>query len=389
MSGSAKISIAYIMGPTQAISLDAALYELFPNETIVCQIFASADPGPNANTALVEMCRRILETSRHKYQFIENHEQFSSLATELVSHFFYAHDCVGNLTQTLAKAFPLAQRICLGDALGTVYDRAFHVDHLLLQARRPEEYPWFDKKIQHLKKLLFYRREIEDNKTIIPDLASLIIPVDQTGISLLGVKVRVPSKTTVLSHLHRMRSSFPEVQQFFKTVLDTAQGQPIYFLLMENHFECGTIDFDQEILMYKSMIEGYAQKGTTVVLKGHPAEQNNRYEALVKTLGNSYKLIDVPAQLRRIPFEIWDDVIPQIEVICSSYPTLSLAYLFDKKILNPQNPAFIRRWFGKHFESYLDGLMQYILPERNLNRWKGKGLLFRGPAHLKIPKNLF
>jgi hypothetical protein len=369
--------LANIMTPAQAISLDVAVTSMFPGEIVSCRI-VSAWPGlPELQKEIGAVLLAMLATSSHHYTLVP--EIDPTFSKNEFTHFFYAHDVVGNTVQSLCLAFPRAVRVCIGDALGMVCDRDFHVG-LIVNGTRPSPRKMIEARVRRIFKTLVRRRKVLPNESIIPDRASLILPVDQTGWSLFGVPVFVPQREIVLQILNRMAESLPKLQEFIDDLLLQVPSSPVFVLLMENLAEGGTISFEKEAEMYATIIREAAPVGTRVLIKGHPGETIDREPALRALLGDHCQLSSVPCSLKRIPFELWTKLITRSTIISLSYPSLSIEYLFGKRVVNPASDSFIEKWWVPHFwETYKDSLKLYKAPLANLSGWNRRGLLAKGP----------
>lgn len=364
---------AHIMSPTHAISLDLALDTLFPSSSVHCDLFLAWPGLPEIDEETRGVVKTMLSCSKHFYSFIDNvPERGVSF-----SHIFYPHDVSGDAVCLAVERFPNALRVCVGDALGTICDREHYFNNLIAR-HRPSTTSVLRKIRQTLSS--FSRKRVAIQGSIKPDIASLIIPVDLSGKSLRGVKLLVPEIEKVRTSILRMSAAFPKLSEFAVTVQEQRGSQKCFTLLMQNSAECGTISIEREIEMCATIIRQIAPVGSLIVLKGHPGEKFDRFDGVSQRLGNDFRFIKVPPHLKRIPLELWTDLIEISEFIGFSYSTVSLRYLFGKEVVNPVSPDFIARWFDKvHWESYIASQKAYQIPIHRLETWKGNGPLASGP----------
>jgi hypothetical protein len=182
------------------------------------------------------------------------------------------------------------------------------------------------------------------------------------------------------SVLLRMSRSFTELKSFIAETIASSGPSKIFVILMENMAEGGSMPLETEIEMYASAVCECAPHGSMIVLKGHPGESLDRYSKMTELLSPNYRLISVPSKFKRIPYELWIDLIERSEAISLSYPSLSLPYLYGKRALNPANDQFVEKWCDPLlWNSFKNGLKLYRIPLENLATWNGKGLLARGP----------
>lgn len=364
------------MNPPQAISLDVALHQLFPAEEVSCRLMIDWPHDEGVRNELGTTIHHLLKDSPFDYVFVNT---FDNLSRDEISHFFYAHDVIGDTVHKTAEAFPRAIRVCIGDALGLVCDREYHVG-LVVNGRTVPFSRSLWSKVERLFQGVTARRKVQQNRSLIPDVASLILPVDQTGNSLLMVPLEIPPKDLVLKVIRRMADNFPELDRFIDKLGSGSPPKSFSILLTENHSEAGFITLQREIEMYASVIAKNIEKGGRILVKGHPNETYDRVKPLQEYFGDEYEVIGAPNSLKRIPIELWPSLLTDTRIICMSYPTLSLQYLYGKSVVNPVNDQFLETWFEpKLWSSYKNAHHLYEVPRKKLATWNGRGLLAKGP----------
>lgn len=371
-------ALAYVMTPTHAISLDVALQTIFPDgHSITCDVLVGWPGLPSVQSEIQNIVEKMLSNSPIKYHLFSDQSLLSP--SEPYGHIFYAHDIVDNIVQSLCLSWPDALRVCLGDALGMVCERNYHLG-LIKDGKKPSVFCLAAAKVRHSLKLAFSRRTVHLDQSIVPDLACLILPVDQTGSALAGVQVTVPHLALVRKVLNQMAMSLVNLRTYIDSLEGEQTDRRTFVLLMENIAEGGYLSLDDEIRLYQWIIEKHAPAGSHIIIKGHPGEILDRYTPLIQNLGARYKVSVVPQKFKRIPFELWSSLILKSEILSMSYPTLSLGYLYDKTVINPVDNDFIQKWYAPmYWESFKNAHNLYVKPLSNLSRWAHKGVLAAGP----------
>jgi hypothetical protein len=271
---------------------------------------------------------------------------------------FYPHDVVGHLYQLLCLAYPDARRICFGDAMGIVFQKKFRLG--LLGLKPPTD---------------------QSNNSCRPDIAALILPVDQSGGFLEKVPLIVCRKDTVLEVIDECIQATPELQRYLRRLSKISRGRTRFLLLTENNAEAQFIDFRREIKMYIDLVVSQVEPNGVVFLKGHPGETLPRNEHLCHSLRGKVEVVELDKRFKRYPVELFGDFLDGCKVICMSYPTLSLKYLYNIDVVNPADESFIKKWFNDWaWDSYINGIDLYKKPCKALASWNTTSALWSGDA---------
>lgn len=266
---------------------------------------------------------------------------------------YYSQDVVGQMYQWLCIAYPKAQRICYGDALGNVYEKEFHLSLLKIQVPTITQ---------------IYK----------PHKAVLILPVDQSGNFLKNIQLIVCNKKTVLKVMTKLVQTTKELQSYIRDLLNEYRDKNKYLLLTENIAEGNFMDFNKEIEMYCSIIEEYVPFGSVVFIKPHPLETIPRYQKIKDRLGPERVIVKLNDKFIKYPIEIWKELIINCQILTMSYPVLSLKYLYNKDVIQPMDNKFIEKWFPEGtWRSYKNALELYTEPLRKLDGWEEKNILWR------------
>lgn len=302
---------------------------------------------------------------------------------------YYSHDVTGILYQLLCSIYPHAERICFGDALGMVFEKKVHLSFL----QEPRVSLPINKIIKQkitllLKNIykLFKKSSIEQlaNKVYFPQKAALILPVDQSGNFLKKVDLRICDKSIFIDTLEECINSANDLNDYIIQLLQDYKSKKITILLTENIAEGNFIDFETEIEMWCSIIRQNC-KNDVIFLKSHPGERLPRNKRIIERVGNEFEIVELDKKYKRCPIEIWKNLILKCHhIVCMSYPTLSLKYIYNIDVIQPMNETFIEQWFPKWtWNSYKNSMSLYKEPLKKLKEWDGKSILWSGNIRYK------
>lgn len=301
---------------------------------------------------------------------------------------YYTVDFVTDVHPLLFELFPEAKRICVGDALGNVYEK----DVVLSYIKYPSD-P--NKVINNYKNNKNYFRVIKErlkkyfptknqpqNNHVFPDFrpheAALILPVDQSGNFLKGIPLTVCRKELFIGTMNQCAKSCVELNKYVSGIIKKYKKKK-YIMLTENIAEGNFIEYNKEIEMWCYVIKKYCDKDSVIFLKSHPGEVFNRNKLIRKKLGKDYCVCELKRNFKRYPIELWRDLVLASTIICMSYPVLSLKYIYNVDVLNPMDDSFIEKWFPEWiWNSYKNSTSLYKEPLKRLPNWDGKGVLYSG-----------
>ncbi|SLM30971.1 hypothetical protein MTBBW1_2560012 [Desulfamplus magnetovallimortis] len=148
--------------------------------------------------------------------------------------------------------------------------------------------------------------------------------------------------------------------------------------------------FDNAVTMHQKILEAYAPKGGTIIIKSHPMNFSNEDEVLIEKLSSKYNVIKISSKFTRYPVELFKPLIDKCEVISWSYATLSLMYLYGKKVLHGASDSFFEKYlFHDRVTCFKNGNILITAPLKNLSTWNENGPLYLGsypPSDKKRPK---
>ncbi len=307
------------------------------------------------------------------------------LGAEQADVWLYSHDVSGTLTPALMQAYPTAERICFGDALGQVFQKDFHLGLLgqaapkdVTDGRRPGI-------VTKWLALVGRRAALKPGAivsgSLIPDRAVLILPVDQSGEFLRFSRLTVCPKPLVKDVFGVVSDSCRDLTAYAAGLLSASSGRARFLLLTENWAETTTIDFEREIELYCEILNAHCPPGSVILVKTHPGEELPRIPILMERLRNKYEIVGMDRRFQRYPIELWPALVQACTVISTMYPSLSLKYLYDLDVIQPMDEKFVEKWFAPWtWASYKDSVALNMRPLERLSTWNGRGVLWEGGA---------
>jgi len=305
------------------------------------------------------------------------------LGTEHFDEIYYAHDVVGRVPELAMNAYPDAKRITFGDALGSVYDKRYHIALAIGPRSVSGGGP-----LRRVRGVA--RRRLEEARTGIlgfflgapRDLqagtAMLILPMDQTGACLASMELFIVPKNLVRDIISQCNEAVPELTQYVRQLLIGAPV-PRFVMLLENISDGHFMSFEREVALYEEMVRRNAPRGATLIVKEHPLSIAPVGEVLAKRLTPDYSVRRVSPEFHRYPLELWRGLVEACQVISMSYCTISLTYLYDKSVIYPMEMSLIEEYIPPRFwDSYKNADALYRGQLANLATWDGQSVLWRG-----------
>jgi hypothetical protein len=321
--------------------------------------------------------RRSISDPRTPYSWILR--EFKHLIDlDEISEFYFAHDIVGNIPELAMNAFPKAKRITFGDALGSIYDKRYHLELASspnsqpgvsnVKKDLPEIIRSVPKRFKHilLSSINILRRQHQADKAV------LILPMDQTGKCLDSLELSVVPKWLVNKVIQDCNKGLPELVQYCKNLVKSTTG-PRYVFLLENIADGGFASVESEVKMYEEMININIPKGSTIFIKSHPLSVLPVEKYLCERLERDYLAIIISNEFRRYPIELWDELVKNCEILSMSYGTISLRYLYGINTKYAMKYSIIEYW-----NSYKNAHDLYYNQLDRLSKWDGNGILWKG-----------
>ncbi|MGE3702691.1 MAG: hypothetical protein AB7G08_28580 [Hyphomicrobiaceae bacterium] len=289
-----------------------------------------------------------------------------------IEELLYSHDSTGDVCRRLARAYPSARKVCIGDGYGMVYPadfiRQYHLPRTLL-AR------------SFARARVAVRRVASGPPLppLRPDVAALVLPVDPSGRGLRGVELVCCTAEDFRAAIRHCHHRAEALRGYMHDTLQRYLGRRLYVLLTEPYVQAGFVRAEREAAMYLEIIRTNCESGSVVLVKPHPAEAGGVAERLRDVASGEFEIVATSRRFQRYPIEIWTELVRRCTVISAAYPQLSLKYAYGTDVVQPMDEAFISRWIEPGFRSWVrDGLRVYAEPLARLAQWDGSSILWSG-----------
>jgi hypothetical protein len=336
---------------------------------------------------LFESIKKILiitPKTLNKYLFsrsIENsiNELITNIGWCNCNEIYYAHDIEGGLFQLLCRTYPNATRICYGDGLGIYYEKSTRL------SRFGSDYYSKNRIIKIINNLYLLIKNIAKYyfqgriilKEYNPDKAILILPIDDSGKMLSNIPLFVCKRSNVLKLIREITIKIDSFNDYCDNILNEYRNKKKYLLITENYSESNFICLENEIKMYCEIIKSNCLKDSVIFIKTHPGEKFSKISSIAQILSNEYKIISINESFIRYPIEFFEKLLISCDVLCMSFPIISLKYFYNIDVFCPMNRIFIEKWFNKFAWRGIEQQIHfYFNVKMNIKNWKGKGILY-------------
>lgn len=303
---------------------------------------------------------------------------------EKVDEIFYAHDIGGAVPGLAMNAFPEAERILFGDGLGSIYNKIYHLALIngasIEEAKRavrenskPERGSIKKRLLGFVKGLLLGRLHPYQ-----ADKAVLVLPMDQTGTSLLDVELIVVPKKIVQTIIEECQKALPDLVAYTRQIIQRTTP-PHALILLENLTDANLSTAEKEVDFYEEVIREHVPINGTILIKAHPLSKAPIHEILQSRLQSDYHSEVIPSSFSRYPIELWSDFIAECEIIGIAYGNVTLSYLYNKETVFALTGPMIERFIApKFWGSFKDAALLYGGQLTNMKHWDGCSLLWKG-----------
>ncbi len=408
--------LIHIISPTHLVAAICAVKTLHPEESVKVTVLINHPYLPSETMeetvkiinilsnsfAIIDRIVLITKDDTAKLLKSENLSDVIEKLTKMIGldyfdEFYYTVDFVIDIFKYLCLAYPAAQRICFGDVFGNVYEKDYVMGLLSVEdinrnsILRIKNY--LGTIYGKVKSIIYqsvkgdirsdvglYEHKLPSgNNFYIAHKSVLILPVDQSGNFLNKLELIVCNRQLFDHILSQFILNSNLLQEYINSLIVKYVTKKIYIILTDNFAEGNFIDFDHEIDMWCSVIRENIPLGSVVLIKSHPNEVLPRNDRIIKKLSTDYGVVALDAKYRRYPIELWKKLVMSSEVVCMSYPMLSLKYIYDIDVINPMTDEFIEKWFPPWtWNSFKNSCRLYSEPFARLKYWDGKSILWSG-----------
>lgn len=278
------------------------------------------------------------------------------LQTFLISDIYFAHDISSDFwNQTIMQAFPLAKRICFGDAFGIVYtqkyfnrlmykivdDRKIIIQNLLARVKRWLNYP-------SKKKQLFAHHAI------------LAIPSDPGKDFLPQCELSIVDKTTFKQCVLELSNKLIDFKIHMRESLILNSGS-CYLLILNNFTESKLTSLEQEINLYREIICTHTTTDDLIIIKPHPAHNPLYFNNIVNSLRKKFLIQTIDKMYYDLPIELAEELIMKCTILSLSYSSISLSYIYEKEVKHVLTQSLINKYFlNKKLAWFIESNQLYL-----------------------------
>ncbi len=279
---------------------------------------------------------------------------------EAFASVFYAHDMGSDyIAQSAMQAFPMATRVCFGDALGVVYSNDYYTRLTYPVGSLAD---WLRKPRQTLVNLLWRCKRAytlpAKNARLDAHIAALVLPSDPGGDFLPGkilLEIKRPTLDGVVDALARGVESDAASSDQDKSTADK------HLMLLGSFSESGFTSPAQEVAMYLDVAREHVPAGATLILKAHPASYGDKVRTVATTLASHCKV--ETSSTDGLPIEALRRLARCRTVISFSYSSVSLQYLYGSNSVHAMTTAHINRYFPAYIQPWMRDSNELYLRE--------------------------
>lgn len=281
---------------------------------------------------------------------------------------YFPHDVTSDFTaQFFMQAFPSAQRICYGDALGNLINKRTFEKKIY---RNNAAWRGFSGRLKRKFKAV-------GCSWLTLQAAVLMIPVGLSKNCFDGQPLLVVPQAHALALLKKLQSHM----QAFNAYIDRmcqALDPPTYLFPLGHLAQAGMATLKNEFRLYREILQMHLPKNATLMLKAHPGgsfEETCRLADWAKKQGHPTLVFS--KDFLHLPIEFAENLIKSCHVLSISYASISLPYLYGVSIKHVLDRALIDKYCfasRKNFMQHYNAI--YALAQKRLGDWEGNAPLF-------------
>lgn len=266
---------------------------------------------------------------------------YNKLKKYQVDELFFSHDISSDFwNQTLMHAFPDAKRICYGDALGLVYTQNYFTQ-LMYRIKNKNKIIVHNIFARIKRKFLYPAKKNQ----LIPQEAILAIPCDPGKDFLSQCALSIINQKDLKHCVEELSETIPEFKTHMQDLI-TNSSKPCYLLMFSNFTESKLTTLENEIALYKEILATHAQKDSIIIIKPHPAHNPDLFTQIIEALSKDYFIQIIDKDFYHLPIELAKSLVQGCEVLSVSYSSISLPYIYDKKVTHALTQELINKYFS-------------------------------------------
>ncbi|CAM3002840.1 polysialyltransferase family glycosyltransferase [Legionella worsleiensis] len=282
-----------------------------------------------------------------------------------VEELFFAHDISSDFwNQTLMHAFPAARRICYGDALGLVYTPNYFTQ--LMYRIKSRNKIIVHNLLARIKRKFLY----PGNKhQLMPQDAILAIPCDPGRDFLSKCTLSIINQKDLKLCVQELATTLPEFKNHMQEHINSSPT-PCYLLMFSNFTESKLTTLENEIALYQEILKTHAQPDSTIIIKPHPAHNPEVFQQIIGALSEHYCIQIINKDFYHLPIELAECLVQGCEVLSVSYSSISLPYLYEKKVTHVLTQELINQYFSiEKMSWFIESNNLYLLMIDALKNW--------------------
>jgi len=279
----------------------------------------------------------------------------------------YVHTVVAKAAELSMRAYPQARRVTFGDSLGILHNDGYHMAQYAGLSLAERE------AAGRAHTRLTASGAFPQATTV-----ACLLPSDQKGDFLPGKKLLVVPKAMARSIIEGSSKELAGLEAYSRAMLERLPS-PRFLFLTENIAEARFSTFENAVALQEEMIRRHAPPGSSIIIKAHPMSALDVHGVLANRLADDYAVEVLDERAGRYPLEFLKTLVEACQPLCWSYCTLSLSYLYGKKLEHIIDDGLIRRYLDPlRWEAMRNSMHMVLESLANLPAWDGESPLLSG-----------
>lgn len=290
---------------------------------------------------------------------------YKKLKNYQIDDVFFSHDISSDFwNQALMHAFPKAKRVCYGDALGLVYTQNYFTQ--LMYRIKNQNKIIIHNIFARIKRKFLYPTKGNQLK---PHEAILAIPCDPGKDFLPQCALSIIPQHELKDCVQQLAETIPQFKTHMRDIISN-HSKPCYLLMLSNFTESKLTTLENEISLYKEILAKHAQKDSIIIIKPHPAHNPVFFNQIIDALSQEYLIQIIDKEFYHLPIELAESLVQGCEVLSVSYSSISLPYIYDKKVTHVLTQELINTYFSiEKMSWFIESNNLYLNMIKALQHW--------------------
>ncbi len=255
---------------------------------------------------------------------------------------YYSHDSSSDYNaQALMRVFPEAEPICYGDPPGYIYGSNSEGVRLYRGIQR------LVRRTQQIFAFFGIEQQIDAARSV------LIIPLAFDPAIFAQKPYQIVARDLVLK-LNNLLIRQVLQHEACRSIVGSQGWEKGLLLIASNYFETGLISLNNEVELYRKLINQHATAGQPIIIKPHPMsklDKSRRLEQRLQAEGISVLLLN--GELQEIPVELMVGCKAPQGITSVSSAGMMIRYLYGLDVQLPLDQESIGRYFYPHAKDYM------------------------------------